>query len=65
MDSARLTMPRYANLSSHHASSFKLVFLLLLLLHLGNPRTFEMHWKMYCFFLFLSLPFCSARLTIF
>lgn len=50
---------------THYASSFKLVFLLLLLLHLGNPWTFEMHWKMYCFLLFLSLPFCSAHFAIF
>jgi hypothetical protein len=27
------------------ASSFKLIFLLLLLLHPGNSWTFAMHWK--------------------
>lgn len=38
---------------ARHASSFKYVFLVLLLLHLENPWTFAMHWKLYS--LFLSL----------
>ncbi|KAG2136717.1 hypothetical protein DEU56DRAFT_360665 [Suillus clintonianus] len=51
--------------SSHYALSSELIFLLLLLLHLGNLWTFAMHWRLYGFFLFLiSLPFFAQHVLL-